>query len=152
MSEIIKSGIKESNRSYPPWSDLQSSLLTRWPLELATGEEVDVEMRNGFSAVGAVVDDQTKTVFGEAFLFGDLRGGQEEVSEDGLIGGLGFGYASDRLAGNDEVVDGCLRRDVLEADAEIVFVDDVRRDLAIADFFKKRLFSHGERRIGTEKN
>ncbi len=56
------------------------SNLTWGPGELAAGEEVEVEMRDGFSAVGAIVDDDAKAVIGIPLLSGDVTGFEQKVS------------------------------------------------------------------------
>lgn len=40
------------------------------------------------------------------------------------------------LSRDDQIVDGCLRRDVLETNAEIIFVKNLSRDLLVAYFLK----------------
>ena len=96
-----------------------------------------MEVRHGFAAVGAVVDDQAEAVFGEALFAGDFTRGEEQVAEDGLVFGSGFGDARDRLARNDEEVDRGPGVDVLEGDAEVVLVKDGRGDFAGDDFFEE---------------
>jgi hypothetical protein len=117
------------------------------PVQFAACQHVDMQVGDSFAAIGAVVDDEAETAFGESLASGDFCGGQEEVSEDFLIGSLGFGDPDDGFARNDEQVDRCLRRDVSKADTEIVLVNDIRRNLPIADFFKKRLVGHESRKV-----
>ena len=51
---------------------------------MSTAEEVNVEVGDGFAALGAVVDHHSET-FGEIELFCDGSSGQEEVAEEGLV-------------------------------------------------------------------
>jgi hypothetical protein len=89
---------------------------------VAAAEEVEVEVIDGLSAVGAGVDDEAVAV-GEMLVAGDLGGGGEEVAEEGRVGGGGVGGRGDVLFGNDEDVGGGLRVDVGEGEGEVVFVE-----------------------------
>lgn len=103
-----------------------------------------MKVGNRFTAVGAVVDHQSEAALIEALILGDLRGSQQQVAEHGLIFVGGFGDPWDGLARHHQVVDRCLRRDVLEADAVVVLVQDLGGDLLVADFLEQCLFSHGD--------
>ena len=54
-----------------------------------------------------------------------------------MVVGGGFGDASDWFFGNEKKVDRGLGRNVAEAEAEIVFVDDVGGDFPGDDFFEQ---------------
>jgi hypothetical protein len=62
-------------------------------------------MGHGFSAVGAIVDDDSEAIFGVAFLAGDLADFQEEMAKEFLVVGRAFGDANDWLFGNEKKVD-----------------------------------------------
>ena len=94
-------------------------------------------MGNGFSAVGAVVDDESVACGGYVFAAGDVGGGKEEVAEEALIIGLGGSDAGDGFFRNDEDMNRGLRRDVAEGEALVVFENDVSGDFAGDDFFEK---------------
>ena len=94
-------------------------------------------MGHGFSAVGAIVDDDSEAIFGVAFLAGDLADFQEEMAQEFLVFGRAFGDANDWFFGNEKKVDRGLGRNVTEAKAEIVFVDDVGGNFPGDDFFKQ---------------
>ncbi len=120
----------------------RQALLSRRPTEVASAEKMNVQMRNGFAAVGAVVDDDAETL-GEVFAAGDLGGGEQEVAEQRLVlRGCG-GDTGQRFFRNDEDVDGGLWRDVAEGEAEFVLMHDVCGDFAGGDFFEK---GHASRR------
>jgi len=115
------------------------------PRHLATGEQVDVEVRHGFAGVRAVVDDKAKAV-GELELAGELAGDEQEMAEDGFIGGRGVADSRDDFFRNEEQVNGRLRLDVMKSEAEIVFVLDARGNFAGDDTFEQSL-GHGKRKL-----
>jgi hypothetical protein len=51
------------------------------PIEVASAEEVDVEMGDCFAAVGAVVDDEAVAGGGDVFAAGDFGGDEKKVAE-----------------------------------------------------------------------
>ena len=117
------------------WGRLRTrnqAFLSRRPEQGAAGEEVDVEVGDGFAAGAAVVDDEAEALRGriDAEIGRDFGGGEEEVAEDGLIFGAGFTDPGNQLLRDDEQMDGSLRIDVPEDDAMAVVVEDVRRDFA----------------------
>lgn len=101
-----------------------------------------MEMGHCFTTVGAVVDDQTETVLREALVFGDLGSGQKEMTEHRLIFCAGFGDADNGFPWDDQVVKGCLRRDVFEANAKVVFVENLCGDLLVADLLEQCFIVH----------
>lgn len=104
---------------------------------MAAAEDVEVEVGNGFAAVGPVVDDDAEAVTVEAFLLGDGAEAGHHVAEEFLVFGGGFGDAGDGLFWDKEEVGGGLGTDVAETEAEVVLVDDVGGDLAIGDFLEE---------------
>lgn len=113
------------------------SFLSAWrPGEGATAEDVDVEVGDGFAAVGAVVDHDAVTG-GEVELTGHRAGGEQEVAKERLVIGRGGADARDDLFRDDEEVRGRLRRDVVKDDAEVVFVLDLGGDFAGNDAFEE---------------
>ena len=95
-----------------------------------------MEMRDGFAAVGAVVDHEAKAA-GEVEFLGENAGGEKEVAEERLVGGGGFTHAGNEFFWNDQQMDRCLRLDVMQNDAEVVLVKDGRGDFAGDDFFEE---------------
>ncbi len=114
---------------------------TRRPGELAFREEVDVQVGDGFAGVGAVVDHEAVAA-GELEFLRELAGDDEEVTELRFIGRRGFADARDGLFRDDEEVDGRLWLDVVDDDAAVVFVFDLRGDFAVDDFLEEG-FRHG---------
>ena len=86
-----------------------------------------------------MVDDEAKPASGviHAELPGDFPRRQQQRSQRGLIFSRRITHPRDHLARNDEHVMRRLRIDVVDGDARIIFIDDVRRDFAGDDFFKK---------------
>jgi hypothetical protein len=104
---------------------------------VASTEEMDMEVRDCFATVGAVVDDEAVAGGGDVFAAGDVRGGEEEVAEKALVIGLGGSNAGDGFFGDEEDVDWCLGRDIAKGEALIVLENDVGGDFAGDDFFKE---------------
>ena len=114
--------------------------LSRGPGHFAAAQDVEVQVRDGFAGVRAVVEDEAVAVF-EAELFGDFCGFQEQMSEDGVVCRFCFSDARDGLLRYDENMDRCLGFDVVESDDPVVLVNDGGRDFACYNFFKQR-FTH----------
>src|SRR5579862_10064759 len=94
-----------------------------------------VQVRHGLPRLFAAIDDQPVAVR-ELELGGQLDGDQVQVAEQ-LAVGLGDAVVrGNHFLGDDQDVDGRLRIDVVEGEAHIVFVGDLRVDLAIDDLEK----------------
>jgi len=115
---------------------------------LSAAEEVDVEVGHGFPAVRAVVDGDAEAGFREAEIACDGCGGEKQVAEEGLVFRVRLADARDGLPRDDQDMGGCLRGNVPEGAAEIVLVDDFRRDLPVVDFLEKCL--HGGAKMAAE--
>ena len=96
-----------------------------------------MEVRDGFSAVGTVVNDEAVACGSYVFAAGDVSGGEEEVAEEALIIGLSGSDAGNVFFGNDEDVDRGLGGDVAKGETLVVFEDDVGGDFAGDYFFEK---------------
>lgn len=120
---------------------LQSALPSAWrPGHLAFGEKVDVKVRNGFAGMRAVVDHQPEPVL-EVELLCELACGHEEVPEHLGVCSRSLADARNHLLRNDQQMDGCLGLDVMQDDAALILVFDLRGDLPVDDFLKDR-FGH----------
>lgn len=95
-----------------------------------------------FASVRAVVDDGAESGFSKTFLLGNFTRCEEKVAERGLIIGFCFRDPHDEFLWYDQQVNGRLRIDVPEAQAELILIDDVCGDFAVDDFLEKCLFSH----------
>lgn len=102
-----------------------------------------MEVRDGLAAVAAMVDDEAVAVGSEAQGLGDAGGGEEEMTEQGLIGGRGLAEAWDGLAWDDEDVAGGLGVDIVEGDQLVVLVHEGGGYFLVADFLEEGLV-HGE--------
>lgn len=91
-----------------------------------------MEVRDGFAAVGAVVDHETKAA-GEFEFLGENAGREQQVAEERLVGGRGLAHAGNELFWNDQKMDRSLGLDVVQDDAEVVLVLDLGGDFAVDD-------------------
>lgn len=97
-----------------------------------------MEVRDGFAGVGSVIDHETEAA-GQLEFFGDRAGGEEEVAEDGLLVGGGVADAGDDGFRDDQEVDWSLGCDVMDDDAAIVLVFDLRGDFTVDDALEEGL-------------
>lgn len=100
----------------------------------ATSEEVNVEVEDGLTGVGTLIDDQT--VAFKAELFANDSSGVEQVSV--ITGFFDKSHAGDFGAGNDEDMNRGFGLDIAKGDAEIIFINDIGGDFAIDDLGEDR--------------
>ena len=110
----------------------------RRPSHLALGKQMHVQVWDGLGGVRAIVNDETETPRETEFFCHRARG-EEQMAEHGLVGRRGFADARDGLFRNDQEVNGRLRLDVVEDDAEFILVLDLRGDFAVDDFLEEGL-------------
>lgn len=111
----------------------QISELAGWPVEVSSGEDMDVEVEDALSAVFTGIDDSTVAVF-EIELMSDLGDHAEEVCGELGVFVSEVVKGDERFFGNEQNVNGSLWIDVVEGEAEVIFVDDFGRNLAVDDF------------------
>ena len=117
--------------------------MRRWESgKVAPTEEVEMQTRDGFSAVGAVVDDKAVTGLVELTLAGDLLGGGKEMAKNGMMFRRDGGMPSMVLLRNEQNVDRGLGGGIAEGDNMGILIDDVGFGLAVDDPFEDR-FGHG---------
>jgi hypothetical protein len=109
---------------------------TRRPLKRTTAEEMEMELGNGFAGIFAIVEDEPVSAIGNTFASGDCGCGEEDVPQNGLILRRGETDTRDGFAWDNEDMDGCLRSDVAEGEAVIIFKDDVCGNFAGANFLE----------------
>ena len=87
---------------------------------------------NRLAGVAPIVDHDPETVGQTQFLRND-SGGNEEMAENPFVGGRRLGETWYQLLGYNEEMHGSLRLDIVDHEALVVFVLDLRRDFAIGD-------------------
>jgi hypothetical protein len=97
---------------------------------------MDVQMRNGFTGVPAIIDHQPISGLQHAELFRDLTGGQEHPAEELSLCGLRFGNPRNAPARNNEHVDRRLRFRIVKSDEIVCLVDKFRGNFPCGDSFK----------------
>lgn len=81
-------------------------------------------MGDGFAAIGSVIDDDPKPGLVQSILAGQFCCGEEKVAEQiGLFLGGGSEPGNEGL-GNDKGVEGGLRIDIPDGNAEIILKQD----------------------------
>jgi hypothetical protein len=93
-----------------------------------------MEMRDAFSAIGAVIDDQAETRIVQAFLFGHGLRDKDEMAEKRFIFGLGGRHARDFPFGNNQNMNRGLGLNIVERHAAVVFKNDPGGNFAGDDF------------------
>ena len=101
--------------------------LSRWPMHLAAGEQVQVQMQHGLAAKVVTVDDQTITVFGKSLRLGIAGGGEHQLADEGGIRLLECVQRADRSTRDEQDMGRRLRIDIAEGKYFVVLVDDIRR-------------------------
>lgn len=107
-----------------------------------------MQVRYGFAGVRPIVDHESETG-SEIELLRELRGHVQEVTKDWLIGDGRRGDARNQFLGNNQKVHGRLWINVVNDDAELVLMFDLRRNFAVDDFLKKRLHGVSWPRVGS---
>jgi hypothetical protein len=102
---------------------------------------MDMEMRYAFPAIRAIIDDQTETRVMQAFLLGHGLRNKDEMTQKRFVLGSGCRNARDFLFWNDQDVNRSLRVDIVESQAEIVFINDPGGNFPGDDFGENR--AHG---------
>jgi hypothetical protein len=108
---------------------------------VATAEQMQVKVRDGFPAVGSVVDDQAIAGLVEFQLPGHFLGGGEKVAEDGVMFRGNGGVAGVMLFGDQEDVDRGLGGDIAKGKNVLVLKDNVGWNFTFDDPFEDR-FGH----------
>ena len=106
------------------------------PVEGATSEDVDVQMRDSFARHQPIVDYNPETVIQTAKLC-DLGDGEHKMGENLGIGILRLGKPFNGLDGEEQHMRGSLRIDVVYRGTNIVAIDNLRGNLAVEYFLEK---------------
>ena len=92
-----------------------------------------MKVGDGFAAIGAIIDDEAITGFFELALAGDPLGGDEEMSEEGMILGRDGTVAGVMFFWNDKNVDGGLGGEITEGEDVIILVENIGGEFAVDD-------------------
>lgn len=103
---------------------------------MTTAEDVAVQMGDGFPAIRPVVDHQPVAVRFQTQFRRHFSSFQEQMPEQAMVLRGGFGDARDGLSRDKQDVCRGLGFDVAKSDDQVVFVNDVGRNLASDDFFE----------------
>ena len=101
-----------------------------------------MEVRDCFSPIGSVIDDEAISCFFELALAGDTLSGGKKMGEDRMVFGGDGAVASMMFFWDEKDVGRGLGRDVAEGKDVIVFVEDVGLSFPVDDLFEDR-FGHG---------
>jgi len=96
-------------------------------------------VKDNLPAVGVAVDHQAIAGVGHSQLPGQPGRGGDQVAHDAGLPVAELVQRSDVLLGDKQDVGGRLRIDVVKGQAQVVLVDDLGRDLAVADLAEKAI-------------
>jgi len=102
-------------------------------VQLATADEVKMQVEDFLAAVTITVDHESKAILGNAFLGGYFLRGQHHFTDKLGLPGLDIVNGCYFFFGDNQHVYRSLRTDVSEGDNFIVFVDDIGRQLVPND-------------------
>ena len=95
-----------------------------------------MKVGDGFSTIGAIIDDEAIACFFELALAGNALGGDEEMSEEGMILGGNGAVAGVMFFRDEKDVNGGLGGEITEGEDVIILVKDIGRNLAVDDAFE----------------
>ena len=97
---------------------------------------MEVKVGDGFAAIGSIIDDEAITGFVELALASDPLGGDEEMSEEGMILGRDGAVAGVMFFWNNKNVDGGLGGEITEGEDVIILVENIGGEFAVDDAFE----------------
>ena len=95
-----------------------------------------MKVGDGFSTIGAIIDDEAIACFFELALAGNALGGDEEMSEEGMILGGNGAVAGVMFFRDEKDVNGGLGGEITEGEDVIILVKNIGRNLAVDDAFE----------------
>ena len=104
---------------------------------------MDVQVRDGFTAIAAVVDHQAVAGNSHSFAAGDFRRREQQMPEQGGVTRSRHTDPRHRLARDNQDMDRGLWRNITECHAVLILMYDDGGNLVGTDFFKQRFVSHG---------
>ncbi len=105
---------------------------------------MNMEVRDGFAGVRSVIHDQAKPM-GELKFFCDRAGDEQEMTQDGLVGGRRFTDARYHFLGHNQKMHGCLRLNVVQYHAVFILMFNAGGNFASDDFFEERFHGAGKK-------
>ena len=108
------------------------------PFQGAATQKMDMKMRDAFTAIRTIINDQAETRVIESFLFRDGLCDKDQMTQKRFVFGFGLGHARDFLFGDDQDVNRSLRLDVMKGQAKIIFKGNPGGNLPGDDFGKNR--------------
>ena len=104
-----------------------------------------MEMRHRFASIATVVDHDAISVFLQSSLISNQGRFEQQMTQQGMVLGLGFRKAGDGFLRDNQEVRRRLRSDIAKCQHQIVFIKNLRRDLPGNNFLEK---SHSDVRNG----
>lgn len=101
-----------------------------------------MQVRYCLPTVAAHVDDHSVTALGQALLFGDLLGRQQQPPQQRLVFRPGLREGRQWLDGDDEYVRRGLRVDVADGHDVLVPMDERGGDLSVDDSGEESFLRH----------
>ena len=108
------------------------------PSHVAAGQHMEMQVLDGLAGLVAAVIDNAVAL--AAQFFADLGDHFEDVCHQGAVLCVDHAGAADMLLGHHQEVDGSLRLDVIESEAQLVFVQLLGRDLTLEDLTENAVF------------
>ena len=99
-------------------------------------EKVQMEVRDCFTAIPAIVDDHAEAVLAQALLIRNQTNPGQEVTKEFLVPGVRLPDPHDQFFGNEEEMNRGLGSDIAKAEAELVLVDDIARYFAVGNLLE----------------
>ena len=110
-----------------------------------------VQVRDRFSSIGSVIDDESITCFFQLALAGDTLRGGKKMGEDRMVFGGDGAVASMMFFGDEKDVGRGLGSDVAEGNDVIVFVEDVGLSFPVDDLFEDRFGHRGYQMVSSRR-
>ena len=110
-----------------------------------------MKVGDGFSTIGAIIDDEAIAGFFELALAGNALGGDEEMSEEGMILGGNGAVAGVMFFRDEKDVDGGLGGEITEGEDVIILVKNIGRNLAVDDAFEDGFGHRASYQIGSSR-
>jgi hypothetical protein len=95
-----------------------------------------MEMRNSFSGIKAIINDNAVAADAKTLLTRCSGSCGEEGSKEREIGGCGLIYAGDEAFWHNKEMNRCLRSNILKGDPFLSFSKDTGRNFSCCDFLE----------------